>query len=117
MAHSVLDNCAGAAIRAIHGEKIARQASYGIDIVWQKLTVICDRLTGVPSHRLYAAVDDNDGSGYRPVSIAMARKFRRKFILPRRRLERRSDGGLQWKRLAPGEDTARSRRYVRILSM
>ena len=48
----------------------------GIDIVWQKLTLFCDRLTGVPSHRLYAAVDDNDGSGYRPVSIAMARKFR-----------------------------------------
>ena len=105
MAHELLDKVASTTIRAIRGEKLARWTSYGVDVAWKKITYFFDILSGVPLHDSYQTVEND-----RP-SVAQARKFRRKFILPRRRLEKAKDGRLQWKRLAPGEHIHNSRKY------
>jgi len=99
---SSLDFFADRVVRAIHGHDCARAVSYWLDRLANRTTACYDACTiGGPDR-------------YRPVNganIHEARKFRRKYVLPRRRLVRRRNGELRWERLTPGEDTLNSRTY------
>jgi len=104
------DRCTDAFIRKIHGHQLARNLSVGMDRFYRESTLLVDRVClGTRATHGYdpAATNadeeaaSNNASGQGP-SVAQARKFRRKYVKPRRRLARRADGGLRWEQLAAG---------------
>ena len=98
------DYCTDSFIKKIHGHEIARNISLGMDHFYRGSTLLVDRVClGTKAAYDPAVGDEEEANASLGPSVEQARRFRRKYVKPRRRLARRADGGLRWEQLAAGE--------------
>lgn len=85
---------------------IAQNFSHCLDSLSEKATSFFDEILKKSERPYLNAPNDEENSseGLHNVSpdIIRARKFRNKYVLPRRWLAKRQDGELHWEQLAPG---------------
>ena len=105
---SSFDRITDKLIKLIRGHELARNISYLLDRLANRMTGAFDVFTSRPLNS-YRRAHSVEGAPEASISdVNRARLFRRKYVLPRRRLAKREDGALHWQRLEPGSASSRN---------
>ncbi len=107
---SFCDKAAEKCIQLIRGHEIVAAASHLLDKLSIQTTVILDSLIKAKAPKLYDRAPEEDSESSEDIpditrlpDITRARKFRRKYVLPRRKLTKRSDDDWHWEQIIAGE--------------